>query len=465
LRSWRKQGRPPACCFPLKPRWQGLGTHPAPGAAHLSPFRHDRPAAGRSRSTPQTPAVSAAPVVPAKQPPQLNARHVVWSGIAGILTVLAAGAITYLFTHPNNSSQWADVIRSIVLAVAAMGAFPAAYVAYRKQRITEADHHLEQDKEERRRGELTEATVRADRKDFNDRFTAATQQISSDKAPIRLAGVYALAQLADEWGRGDPAQRQTCIDVLCSYLRMPWPDSGFPKHGTADATAGTTGRSRTHRMLSTNRLPLDGSEAGPPARQEEARVRETILRVIAVHLRKDRNTDGWQDNDFDLTRAKLPEIDFSDAVCHGRFTFIGATFTQHTFFCRATFTQDADFSGGTFTQHTFFRGATFTQHTFFRRATFNQDAVFSGATFTQHADFARATFNQGGFFDGATFTQDADFARATFNQYTNFRGATAAGSVTAPRWATSQGAGVPRSLGPLLGLSKTYPPPFDDNPE
>jgi len=81
--------------------------------------------------------------------------------------VLLAGAITYLFTRPNGPSQWADVIRSIVLAVAAMGAVPAAYVAYRKQQTTEADHQLENDKleleqakEASRQKELTEARLR-----------------------------------------------------------------------------------------------------------------------------------------------------------------------------------------------------------------------------------------------------------------------------------------------------------------
>ena len=42
-------------------------------------------------------------------------------------------------------------------------------------------------------------------------------------AAVRLAGVYAMAGLADDW----PENRQTCVDVLCGYLRMPYePDPG-----------------------------------------------------------------------------------------------------------------------------------------------------------------------------------------------------------------------------------------------
>lgn len=36
-------------------------------------------------------------------------------------------------------------------------------------------------------------------------------------AAVRLAAVYGLAGLADDW----PENRQTCVDVLSGYLRMP----------------------------------------------------------------------------------------------------------------------------------------------------------------------------------------------------------------------------------------------------
>ena len=54
---------------------------------------------------------------------------------------------------------------------------------------------------------------------YSARFGAATAQLGDEKAAVRLAGVYALARLADDWDH----QRQTCVNVLCAYLRMPWP--------------------------------------------------------------------------------------------------------------------------------------------------------------------------------------------------------------------------------------------------
>ena len=58
---------------------------------------------------------------------------------------------------------------------------------------------------------------------FNERFTAIAAQLGDNKAAVQLAGVHAMAGLADDWA----TNRQTCIDVLCAYLRMPYePDPG-----------------------------------------------------------------------------------------------------------------------------------------------------------------------------------------------------------------------------------------------
>ena len=62
---------------------------------------------------------------------------------------------------------------------------------------------------------------------LNERFATAADRLGSDKPPaVRLAGVYAMAGLADDWEEN----RQTCVDVLCGYLRMPYdPDPGEGK--------------------------------------------------------------------------------------------------------------------------------------------------------------------------------------------------------------------------------------------
>jgi hypothetical protein len=54
---------------------------------------------------------------------------------------------------------------------------------------------------------------------LNERFATAAEQLGEDKPPtVRLAGVHAMAGRADDWDEN----RQTCVDVLCAYLRMPY---------------------------------------------------------------------------------------------------------------------------------------------------------------------------------------------------------------------------------------------------
>lgn len=78
-------------------------------------------------------------------------------------------------------------------------------------------------------------------------------QLGHDSLAVRLAGVYALAALANDWhGAGDDAQTQVCVDVLCAYLRLAYD----PK--SAKATAG------------------------------EQQVRWTVIKVIRDHLQDTR---------------------------------------------------------------------------------------------------------------------------------------------------------------------------------
>jgi hypothetical protein len=122
--------------------------------------------------------------------------------------------------------------------------------------------------------------------------------------------VHALAGLADD--APTTALRQTCIDVLCAYLRMPYdPDPGkLPPDQTREHSAAR----RTYRAL--------------------REVRHTVIRVIAAHLRDDAET-SWQGHDLDFTEVVFDGGDFTGAVftadpdhaLHGRVSFRGAQFT------------------------------------------------------------------------------------------------------------------------------------------
>src|SRR3954447_2841718 len=64
-------------------------------------------------------------------------------------------------------------------------------------------------------------TSRATAKRANDealakRYQDAASQLGHENPAVRLAGVYSMARLADDWKE----QRVTCIEVLCGYLRI-----------------------------------------------------------------------------------------------------------------------------------------------------------------------------------------------------------------------------------------------------
>ncbi|MFF0206229.1 pentapeptide repeat-containing protein [Streptomyces sp. NPDC005017] len=196
--------------------------------------------------------------------------------------------------------------------VAGAGALVALVVAYRRQRVDEAGAHRD-------------AT-----RLHTERFTTAVSQLGDDSPAVRLGGVHALASLADD--APDTSLRQTCIDVLCAYLRLPHtPD---PAH-----------LEEHHRYLALRE------------------VRHTILRLIGDHYRRPQGTyRSWQGHDLNLVGVTIDgHMNFSGADFSGaRVDFGSAMFSDGTVdFGSATFSDGTvDFGGATFSGGTvYFIGA------------------------------------------------------------------------------------------------------------
>jgi hypothetical protein len=79
--------------------------------------------------------------------------------------------------------------------------------------LAQQSEHLDRTLTEQRE-QLDKTLAEQRTRTLNERFAAAAGQLGSDKPPeVRLAGVYAMAGLADDWAEN----RQTCVDVLCAY--------------------------------------------------------------------------------------------------------------------------------------------------------------------------------------------------------------------------------------------------------
>ncbi|MEV0292572.1 pentapeptide repeat-containing protein [Nocardia sp. NPDC050710] len=272
-----------------------------------------------------------------------------------------------------------DITKLSLTIAGGVGAAVALVVAYRRQRDIEQGR-------------------------FVERFGAAAAQLAASQVAVRIAGVYAMAGVADE---STGSRRQQCIDVLCGYLRLPYAPQLGANHQTKHVKKHTV------------------ADSGEPDTedhfeylQNDKEVRQTIIRVIANHLR--RGEHSWSGNDFDFRTAHLENVDFSRATFNAAARFNEATFTGYADFGEVTFGLIALFSDACFTEKAGFTGAMFAGGAWFHQTTFTGDAGFEGATFIHRAVFGEATFTgYAGFFQ-ARFTEGASFNKATFTNGASF---------------------------------------------
>ena len=302
-----------------------------------------------------------------------------------------------------------DAVRTGLAAGAGAGAAVGLMLAFRRQHHQEIATDLtDRDATERRITEL---------------YTKAVEQLGSDKAPVRLGGLYALERLAQD----NPAQRQTIVNVICAYLRMPFAltaPSEYPDLKSADEPPGDIW-------------------------QQERQVRLTAQRILAEHLRDDRSEDQrstdppsprfWPDIRLDLAGATLIDFDLEDGVMADA-DFHEATFSGDAAFSRATFSGTVDFAmrpsaatprstGRPSAATSVHRGDLPTRRSAgdlqlpaYSAGRPSAASEFDGATFTARrfratfsAGFAEATFSSAVLFGEATFSSGAAFNKATFN--------------------------------------------------
>lgn len=304
--------------------------------------------------------------------------------------------------NPTVVAAW---IAAGVSVLTLIGTLAAQYLGYRatsKDAEKTAEKQRQDAKEQRKYLDRTITEQRT--ASLNERFATAAEQLGSDKPAVRLAGVYAMAGLADDWEES----RQTCVDVLCAYLRMPYePDPG-----------------------------QDAPEVQQLAFQANREVRHTVIRVITVHLKEDAAV-SWQGLNFDFTGVVFDGGDFTGArFSSGAVNFRGARFSAGTVSFRfVRFSggevdfEGAWFSGGMvdFIRAEFTGGKVFFYHAVFSGARVIFDATFSGSML----GFSSARFSGGWVsFGEAEFSGgEVGFALANFSagtvdfQWARFSGA------------------------------------------
>lgn len=313
------------------------------------------------------------------------------AGLALLAVLLLFAVVFYgfalLYVRPFRVWPWSakdhpslyDLTRNAATVAALLGGAVAIAVALRRQRSTERTVELAEET-----AQIAQITAnitaqaygldqdRAAREEIDrlrDRYTTISGQLGHDAAPVRLAGVYAMAALADDWLKRRTSafpvvskrengnhEAQVCIDVLCAYVRTP-------RH--------------------------EATEEGHLA---DTRVRETITRVIAAHLQAGA-VSLWSGKTFDFTGSTF----------EGTHTFDRAQFNEG---CQVTF-NGAQFNEGsrvTFTRAEFNEGC---------QVTFNNAGFNKGCQVTFIADFnmgCQVTFEDADFYqDCLVDIRDAEF--------------------------------------------------------
>jgi hypothetical protein len=313
-----------------------------------------------------------------------------------VSTLVLAHLTGYYAGRPTE--KLGDLIKVALTISGGIGAAVALVVAYRRQRVTEAAHDLarsvamatEHDAAERR---------------ITDLYLKAVEQLGSDKAPVRLGGLYGLERLAQD----NPAHRQTVVNVVCAYLRMPYAppqSSGAELSGTAVQDSETTTQSgRRSRVV-------------VPDPREEREVRATAQRLLQDHLTLldlAKTPDEvaarppspghafWPEMRLNLDGAYLEDFVLPYGMIKSS-TFIGTNFAgRNTIFTAARILWGAEFNEAVFKSSSLFFQTKFGLPVSFSGARFASEVEFRGSEFGS-VDFTKAIFAGRTVFDEATFS-------------------------------------------------------------
>ena len=349
-----------------------------------------------------------------------------WTIWVGAFVVVLVGAVSgWLLLSSFGGGSAQDKVRLEILKltgsiVLGTGGGVALLLAARRQRAAEVDiAHKKKDAAERRVTEL---------------YTSAAEQLGSDKAAVRLAGLYALERLAQE----NAKHRPMIVDVICAYLRMP-----YTQPSDYDASSRSQDGRRRRGLHPPNRNAMSSSSilvavrqifsalsnviGGQESQRQELQVRLAAQRLLATHLRPEKDKQGrptnerfWPDMELDLTGAVLINWDMTE--CQSKYAeFADAEFRGKTSFSHVVFDEGASFDSAVFEGDLWFRSARFHGEARFTLATFNSDIWFSHATFYDAASLGGATFHESAWFEDVTFHGSVSIQNASFHGHVSFK--------------------------------------------
>ena len=291
---------------------------------------------------------------------------------------------------------------------------------------THRKNTLEKTKNEQDHIRQVHAEIRQVHAERRSRYTTAIEQLSSDKASIRLGGVYSIVGLVDEWLSDEKTtptleerrkEGQVIINNLCAYIRSPLPlaeraeqlDKDYAKDLQNDFDGDIEKFDADKRAFARDKAALE----------EERQVRESIIKEIRERLQDFGAPGSWSCFDYDFSNALFfYDINFENSHFIGHPKFTKAIFAQNSIFTKVKFVNTSD-------EHVIFIGCTDFSETIFKGDAMFNEVTFEGYTnfqsvkFFKKASFENTTFNK---YRGSSSTEpDADFRKCTFYESADFR--------------------------------------------
>lgn len=320
----------------------------------------------------------------------------------------------------------------------------------------------------------------------DEKVLQAVQQLGALSPQVRIAGVYALTDVADTYGG---IYHQRIVDILCGYLRTDRlfrdsngdirymvddkgaPDRNHPLGADGPVESTILSALATHLNEPNNatyKKTIPGPWSNCEINLQNATITESlnlsnsfiyklnILNATFVKKVSFKSTYFTEDLDLDgaafncginlesatisrlrnIENAKIGHVaDFRDATFLGAFSLRSAEITASFIFHNTKFEEEFNVTGVTFTETVNFWGAKFKKEVTFTDSTFMSDVVFRSAIFErctdlrkiqfrQDSDFGNATFQKCARLKSVTFKGGAEFSEATFGMDAHFIGVT-----------------------------------------
>ena len=282
------------------------------------------------------------------------------------------------------------------------------------------------------------------------RYTAAIEQLSSDKASIRLGGVYTLVGLVDEWLADEKTipnfeerhkEGQVIINNLCAYIRSPFLiaeraeqlDKPYAKDLQKDFDGDAEKFDTDKRAFTRDKAALE----------EERQIRQSIIKEICERLQDFDEPGPWSSFDYDFSNAYFfYPVTFEHSHFDASVNFYKTIFSKNVSFYRVIFKKDVKFIYATFKGKAYFAETKFIGDAKFIMVDFFEDADFTRVNLpltkkindvtllpllNPGLDFSKSKFQKSAIFKNAEFTRAASFRKVKFLQKAIFSHSTFSG--------------------------------------